>query len=107
MSIELTESAAHRIQRQLSERGRGLGLRLGISKTGCSGYGYKLDYADEITENDQVFECHGASLVVRQQDLELLDGLRIDFRREGLNQVYKFENPNAKALCGCGESFTV
>lgn len=107
MSIELTASAARRINQQLQDRGHGLGLRLGISKTGCSGYGYKLDYADEVAADDLVFDQHGAKLVVRQADLELLDGLRVDFRREGLNQVFRFDNPNAKALCGCGESFTV
>lgn len=107
MSIELTASAARRINLQLQDRGHGLGLRLGISKTGCSGYGYKLDYADEVAADDLVFDQHGAKLVVRQADLELLDGLRVDFRREGLNQVFRFDNPNAKALCGCGESFTV
>ena len=107
MAIELTPSAARRIQQQLKQRGHGVGLRLGISKTGCSGYGYKLNYAEQVSEDDTVFDQHGATLVVRSEDLKLLDGLRVDFRREGLNEVFRFDNPNAKALCGCGESFTV
>lgn len=107
MAIELTSGAARRILQQLQQRGHGLGLRLGITKTGCSGYGYKLDYAEQITDDDTTFDQHGAILVVRTEDLPLLDGLRVDFRREGLNEVFKFDNPNAKALCGCGESFTV
>ena len=78
MAIELTPSAARRIQQQLKQRGHGVGLRLGISKTGCSGYGYKLDYAEQVAEDDTVFDQHGATLVVRSEDLELLDGLRVD-----------------------------
>lgn len=105
MSISLTEAAAHRIQRQLTERGSGLGLRLGVTTTGCSGHAYKLDYADTVEDGDVTFEEHGAKVVVSKRDLPLLDGLRVDFRREGLNEVFRFDNPNATALCGCGESF--
>lgn len=105
MSITLTEAAAQRINRQLAERGSGLGLRLGVTTTGCSGHAYKLDYADTIEDGDVTFEGHGAQIVVSKRDLPLLDGLRVDFRREGLNEVFRFDNPNATALCGCGESF--
>jgi iron-sulfur cluster assembly protein len=107
MSIELTENAARRIDKQIAGRGRGLGLRLGIKKSGCSGYAYTMDYADEISPGDRVFESHGARLVVAEKDLPLLAGLTVDFQKQGLNEAFSFINPNAKALCGCGESFTV
>ncbi len=102
----MTESAARRIQQQLQKRGAGLGLRLGVKKSGCSGHAYTLDYADALEAGDQVFEQHGATLVVRGDDLPLLDGMTVDFQRQGLNEAFKFLNPNAKAYCGCGESFT-
>ncbi len=104
--IELTEAAARRIQSQLSKRGRGLGLRLGVKESGCSGYAYVMDYADEQKPDDLVIEAHGARVYVDAQSLPLLSGLRLDFRREGLNELFKFDNPNAEELCGCGESFT-
>lgn len=107
MAIQLTEAAARRVTRQLGERGRGLGLRLAVKASGCSGFAYVLDYADEKGENDVVFEAHGASVVVAKDALPMLDGLVVDFRREGLNEVFHFENPNAEALCGCGESFSL
>jgi len=107
MSIQLTENAAKRIQQQLKDRGRGLGLRLGIKASGCSGYAYVLDFADGADADEVVFESHGAKVFVARDTLPMLDGLVVDFRREGLNEVYKFENPNAEALCGCGESFSV
>jgi iron-sulfur cluster assembly protein len=107
MSIQLTEQAARRINRQLSERGRGVGLRLGVKKSGCSGFAYTLDYADQVGANDRVFESQGAKVVVATDDLAVLDGLTVDFRKNGLNEAFAFENPNAEALCGCGESFTV
>ena len=105
MSVNLTESAAKRIQQQLRERGRGLGLRLGVKKAGCSGYAYVVDYADQVGADDVSFEVHGATLVVARSELPMLEGLTVDFRREGLGESFRFENPNAKALCGCGESF--
>lgn len=105
MSITLSESAANRIHRQLDERGAGIGLRIGVTTTGCSGNAYKLDYADEVGDEEVAFEEHGATVVVARRDLPMLDGLNVDFRREGLNEVYRFENPNASGLCGCGESF--
>jgi iron-sulfur cluster assembly protein len=107
MSIQLTESAARRVQQQLQARGRGLGLRVGIKASGCSGYAYVLDYADEAAADEVVFESHGARVFVPRDALAMLDGLVVDFRREGLNEVFKFDNPNAEALCGCGESFSV
>jgi iron-sulfur cluster assembly protein len=105
MSITLSEAAADRIRRQIAERGQGIGLRIGVTTTGCSGNAYKLDYADEIGDEDAVFEQHGATVVVARRDLPMLDGLSVDFRREGLNELYRFDNPNATGLCGCGESF--
>lgn len=107
MAIQLTEAAARRVTHQLGERGRGLGLRLGVKSSGCSGFAYILDYADEKSEDDVVFEAHGARVVVAKDALPMLDGLVVDFRREGLNEVFRFENPNAEALCGCGESFSL
>jgi iron-sulfur cluster assembly protein len=107
MAINLTESAAKRIQDQLSKRGRGLGLRVGVKASGCSGYSYVIDYADEIMPDDQVFEAHGARLVVDPKSLPMLEGTTLDFQREGLNQMFRFLNPNAKDACGCGESFSV
>ncbi len=107
MTVQLTEQAAQRVSRQIAERGRGLGLRVGVKASGCSGYAYVLDYADEAGAGDVVYESNGAKVIVARDTLPMLDGLVVDFRREGLNEVFKFENPNAEALCGCGESFTV
>lgn len=107
MGIQLTEAAARRIQRQLGERGRGLGLRLGIKASGCSGFSYIVDYADETGPDDIVFEAHGTKVVVARDALPMLDGVVVDFRREGLNELFRFDNPNAEALCGCGESFSL
>jgi len=107
VSIQLTENAAKRIQQQLTERGRGQGLRVAIKASGCSGYAYVLDFADQAEPGEVVFESHGARVFVARDTLPMLEGLVVDFRREGLNEVFKFENPNAEALCGCGESFSV
>lgn len=107
MAIQLTESAARRIQDQLSKRGHGLGLRVGVKASGCSGYSYVIDYADKINDTDQVFEAHGARLVVDSKSLPILEGTTLDFQREGLNQMFRFLNPNAKDACGCGESFSI
>lgn len=105
MAVNLTSSAARRIQHQLRERGKGIGLRLGVKKAGCSGYAYTLDYADLAGNDDMVFEAEGAKVVVARDDLPMLEGITVDYRREGLSEAFKFENPKAKALCGCGESF--
>ncbi|MEQ1438579.1 iron-sulfur cluster assembly accessory protein [Fontimonas sp. SYSU GA230001] len=106
MSIQLTERAARRIQQQLQQRGSGVGLRVGIRRSGCSGNAYTLDYADAVGANDEVFEQHGATVIVDRAHLALLDGMTLDFQKQGLNEAFKFLNPNATAYCGCGESFT-
>ena len=107
MSITLTEKAAKQIAKQLEKRGRGLGLGLGVRKAGCSGFAYVVDYADELGEADFVFEQHGVKVVVKPNDMPLLDGIEIDYTREGINEAFRFNNPKAKGTCGCGESFTV
>ncbi len=107
MSVTVTESAANQIKKQLEKRGSGLGLKLAVKKSGCSGYAYILDYADALKENDQVFENFGVSVIVSQSDLEFVDGIELDYRREGINEAFKFNNPNVKGTCGCGESFSV
>jgi iron-sulfur cluster assembly protein len=107
VSIALTEAAARRIQTQLARRGRGIGLRLGVKKSGCSGYAYTLDFADEIGPDEERFESHGATVVVKREHLALLEGLTVDYQRDGLNEAFKFHNPKVKATCGCGESFAV
>lgn len=107
MPVKLTESAANQIVKQLDRRGKGLGLRLGVKKSGCSGYAYVVDYADELNPEDHVFEQHGVKVVVRDQDLTFLDGIEVDYTREGINEAFRFRNPNVKASCGCGESFAV
>jgi iron-sulfur cluster assembly protein len=107
MPVKLTERAANQIVKQLDRRGKGLGLRLGVKKSGCSGYAYVVDYADELNPEDHVFEQHGVKVVVRDQDLTFLDGIEVDYTREGINEAFRFRNPNVKASCGCGESFAV
>ena len=107
MTITLTENAAKQIRNQLARRGNGLGLRVGIKKVGCSGFAYTFDYADEIRAGDHAFEAHDAKVVVDGDSLAVLDGSRLDFVREGLKQMFKFENPNVDGTCGCGESFNL
>lgn len=108
MSLSLTESAADHIARMLAKRGHGVGLRVGTKKSGCSGFGYAVDYADSIEEGDEVFESHGIRLVVNRQSLPLLEGTEIDFvKTNALNQGFEFRNPKARNTCGCGESFGV
>ena len=107
MSITLTEKAATQIARQLTKRGRGLGLRLGVKQAGCSGFAYVVDYADELADGDTVFEEHGVKIVVKDADLALLEGVEVDYTREGINEAFRFSNPKATGTCGCGESFTV
>jgi iron-sulfur cluster assembly protein len=107
MPVTVTESAASQIKKQLEKRGKGLGLKLAVKKSGCSGYAYVLDYADTLNENDQIFENFGVSVIVSQSDLEFVDGIELDYRREGINEAFKFNNPNVKGTCGCGESFSV
>lgn len=107
MAIQMTENAARQIKAQLARRGRGIGLRVGVKKVGCSGYGYTYDYADEVRAEDVLFEAHGTRLVVDRESLAFLDGSTLDFVKEGFKQVFKFVNPNVEATCGCGESFSV
>ncbi len=103
----LTNTAAERVKHFLAERGSGAGLRLAIKTTGCSGFAYVVDIADEIAEDDRIFESHGVKVVVDDDSLSYLDGTTIDFRREGLNEAFSYDNPNVKSLCGCGESFAI
>ena len=107
MAIVLTENAAERVRGYLQRRGHGVGLRLGIKKTGCSGYAYVIDYADAIDPDDVVFEARGVRVVVDNASLKLIDGTQVDFVKEGINEAFKFRNPNVKGECGCGESFSV
>lgn len=107
MSISVTQSAADRIRSFLEQRGKGIGLRLGIKTTGCSGLAYVIEYADETNPEDQVFESNGVKIIVDPKSLVYIDGTELDFAKEGLNEGFKFENPNVKDQCGCGESFTV
>ena len=107
MAVTLTESAARHIQKFLEKRGRGLGLRLGVRTTGCSGLAYKLEYADESQPEDQLFVSHGVTVLIDPKSLPYLDGTELDFTKEGLNEGFKFNNPQEKDKCGCGESFNV
>jgi iron-sulfur cluster assembly protein len=107
MTITLTESAAKHVAGFLAKRGKGVGLRLGVRTSGCSGLAYKLEYADEIRPEDVRFESRGVTVVVDPKSLPYLDGIELDFAREGLNEGFRFNNPNVKESCGCGESFTV
>lgn len=107
MAITLTESAAKQIKKQLEKRGSGVGLKLGVKKSGCSGYAYTIDYADEVAEGDRVFEQYGVKVITTQDDLSVIDGIELDYRREGINEAFKFNNPNVTGMCGCGESFSV
>ena len=107
MAIQLTESAAKQISRQIEKRGSGIGLRVGVKQVGCSGFQYTYDYADEVRAGDSLFEGHEAKLVVDAKSLELIDGSTLDFVKDGLKQAFKFLNPNVDATCGCGESFSV
>ncbi|MCP5420461.1 MAG: iron-sulfur cluster assembly protein IscA [Gammaproteobacteria bacterium] len=107
MAITLTESAADRVRNYLIKRGKGEGLRVGVRTSGCSGYSYVIDFADEITPDDHVFEDRGVKLIVNTESLPFLDGSELDFRKEGLNEAFRFNNPRVKDQCGCGESFSV
>jgi len=107
MAISLTEKAAKHVNRNLEKRGKGLGLRLGVRTTGCSGLAYELEYVDAANETDQMFESHGIKVFVDPKSLPYIDGTELDFAREGLNEGFKFQNPNVKDECGCGESFRV
>jgi iron-sulfur cluster assembly protein len=107
MAISLTESAATRVRNYLQARGEGIGLRLGVTRTGCSGYSYVINYAEDITDADVVFEDKGVKVVVDADALPLIDGTEVDFVKSGLNEAFSFRNPNVTGECGCGESFNV
>ena len=107
MAITLTEAAATRVKRFLDNRGKGVGLRLGVKTTGCSGMAYVIEYADALEEGDMVFEDHGVKVIINPKSLVYLDGTELDYTKEGLNEGFKFNNPNVKDMCGCGESFNV
>ena len=107
MTISLTDSAANRVKNFLDKRGKGVGVRLGVKTTGCSGMAYTIEFADEIEASDQVFEEKGVKVIINPKSLVYLDGTELDFAKEGLNEGFKFNNPNEKERCGCGESFTV
>lgn len=107
MAITLTDAAAERVRTYLENRGSGLGLRLGVKKTGCSGFAYVVNYADEINADDEVFKDRGIRIIVDRSSLSLIDGTVVDFVQSGLNQAFQFRNPNVKGECGCGESFSI
>lgn len=107
MAVTLTEAAARHVNKYLRRRGHGIGVRLGVKTTGCSGLAYKLEYVDEAAPEDVIFEQHGIKLMVDPKSLAYIDGTELDFVREGLNEGFKFTNPNERDRCGCGESFRV
>jgi iron-sulfur cluster assembly protein len=107
MAITLTERAATRVQNFMKSRGKGVGLRLGVKTSGCSGMAYSLEFADELDADDLTFDSFGVTVLVDPKSLPYLDGMELDYTREGLNEGFKFNNPNVKNTCGCGESFNV
>jgi iron-sulfur cluster assembly protein len=107
MSISLTSAAADRVRSFLARRGHGVGLRVGVKKTGCSGFAYVVNYADDVNADDVVFEHQGVKVVVDRDSLGYIDGTEVDFVKQGLNEAFRFRNPNVKGECGCGESFTI
>lgn len=107
MAITLTETAAKRVEKFLANRGKGIGLRLGVKTTGCSGMAYTLEFVDETKPEDIVFESCGIKVIIDPKSLVYIDGTELDFSKEGLNEGFKFNNPNVQDECGCGESFTV
>ncbi|MEM7401274.1 MAG: iron-sulfur cluster assembly protein IscA [Pseudomonadota bacterium] len=107
MSISLTDSAANHVKGYLEKRGKGVGVRLGVKTTGCSGMAYTIEFADQIENEDQVFEDKGVKVIIDPKSIVYLSGTELDFTREGLNEGFKFTNPNEKDRCGCGESFSV
>ena len=107
MAITLTDNAANRVRTFLEQRGKGLGLRLGVKTTGCSGMAYVMEFVDELEEGDEVFEDKGVKIIINPKSLVYLDGTELDYSKEGLNEGFKFSNPNEKDRCGCGESFSI
>lgn len=107
MTISITETAAKHVHAQLQNRGHGLGIRVGVTTTGCSGMAYVLEFVDKLDVGDQVFEDHGVKIIVDPKSLLYIDGTEMDFVKQGVNEGFEFKNPNAKAECGCGESFSI
>ena len=107
MAVTLSERAAKHVANYLAKRGKGIGLRLGVRTSGCSGVAYKLEFADVLDPDDVAFESHGVKVLIDAKSLPYLDGTELDYAREGLSEGFKFNNPNVKDACGCGESFTV
>jgi iron-sulfur cluster assembly protein len=107
MAISLTKSAAARVRGFLEKRGSGVGLRIGVRRSGCNGWAYTIDYADAVAAGDVVFDEGGVKVIVDSESLSLIDGTQVDFVKDGLNEAFKFRNPNVKGECGCGESFSV
>ena len=107
MAISLTNAAAERVRSYLARRGTGIGLRVGVKRTGCSGWAYVVDYADAVGSDDVVFDAHELKVIVDKDSLALIDGTEIDFVKEGINEAFRFRNPNSTSECGCGESFSV
>ncbi len=107
MAITLTDKAATHVQNFLAKRGKGVGLRVGVRTSGCSGMAYMLEFVDDLNPDDHTFESHGVKVIVDPKSMPYLDGTELDFAREGLNEGFKFNNPNVKDSCGCGESFNV
>jgi iron-sulfur cluster assembly protein len=107
MGVTLTEKAAKHVTNYIAKRGKGVGLRLGVRTSGCSGMAYKLEFADEIAADDITFQSHGVTVLIDPKSLPYLEGTELDYAREGLNEGFKFNNPNVKDACGCGESFNV
>lgn len=107
MAVTLSESAARHVSNFIAKRGKGFGIRLGVKTSGCSGMAYKLEFVDQTEDEDEVFESHGVKVVIDPKSLAYLDGTELDFVKEGLNEGFKFNNPNVKDACGCGESFNV
>jgi iron-sulfur cluster assembly protein len=108
MSVLLTEKAAHHVAGMIAKRGHGIGLRIGTRKSGCSGFAYEVDYADEVKDDDQVFESHGVKVIIDEHSLPMLDGMEVDYVKANvLHEGFEFHNPQVKDTCGCGESFSV
>ncbi|MFC5301355.1 iron-sulfur cluster assembly protein IscA [Azospira restricta] len=107
MAVTLSERAAKHVANYIAKRGKGVGVRLGVRTSGCSGMAYKLEFADEIEPDDITFESHGVTVLIDPKSLPYLEGTELDYAREGLNEGFKFNNPNVKDQCGCGESFNV
>lgn len=107
MAITLTEKAAQHVLNSIAKRGKGVGLRVGVNNSGCSGLAYKLEFADEMADGDLQFVCKGVTVLVDPKSLPFINGMELDYAREGLNESFKFNNPNVKSECGCGESFGV